>query len=64
MKNYDGWCAKYYWNPGKPYIATWTFQLTRRELIRNLNEIGTNWWRRTRRNGQAKAVKVRLVEVN
>ena len=60
---YDGWCPKYFWRPDKSYLGTWWFNLTKRELIEEMDDNLPGWWKKQRKAGNVKAVKVRIVEV-
>ena len=62
-KNYDGWtvqntCGK------KPWLVFGFSALTRKEVIVNFELLwGKGQWRKERRKGNFKLVKVKLVEV-
>jgi len=60
---YDGWCPKYFWRPWKPYLGTWCYCSTRRQLIKEIEGNVPGWWKKNRKAGHVKAVKVRIVEV-
>ena len=64
MAKYDGWVIKvqFRWNQ-KPYFLTWHFGETRTSVIKNFNEATGGLWRKCRRSGTHKLVKVKFVEV-
>ena len=59
MAKYDGWVVKSFWTDPS-FLLIWTFEETRREVI---NKWGKDIWKKGRRKGEYKAVKVKLVEV-
>lgn len=63
MKKYDGWVIKSY-NARNPWLLLWTFGTTRKEVIENFEEAWEGEvWKKHRRTGQYKIVKVKFMEV-
>ena len=60
---YDGWCPKFFHNRNRPWLGTWLFFKTRRELLSFYENRHPGWWEKARKYGAVKAVKVRIVEV-
>ncbi len=61
-KKYDGWVIKVQFS-GKPYFLPWHFRESRRYVIKAFNKSTGGSWRKYRRKGTHKIVKVKLVEV-
>ena len=57
--NYDGWVIKSCWGRKHSFLI-WTFEQTRTEAIAHW---GGNDWKKQRKSGDFKLVKVKLVEV-
>ena len=61
-KKYDGWTVKDL--RGRSYLYPFDFAETRKEVIKKFDELmGEGEWRKYRRKGWMKLVKVKLVEV-
>lgn len=56
MSKYDGWVVK----SVHGWFLNWTFGERKSGII---NCWGREWWRKSRRKGEYKLVKVKLVEV-
>jgi len=57
-KKYDGWALKV-----GPYIRAFTVRNTREEVIKNFESLLKTSWRKYRRGGRHKIVRVRITEV-
>lgn len=62
MAKYDGWVIKVQWS-GKPFFLTWHFHEKRTDVVKSFNDGSGGLWRKYRRRGTHKLVKVKLVEV-
>jgi len=63
MKNYDGWVIKVQFSR-KPYFLPWHFHEKRTDVIKAFDEPTGGLWRKYRRKGTHKLVKVKFVEVS
>jgi len=63
MSKYDGWAIKSF--VGKnPWLIPWYFFELRKDVIKDFDDVeGEGSWRKYRRGGTHKLVKVKLVEV-
>lgn len=64
MAKYDGWVIKvqFPWHQ-KPYFLPWHFHERRTDVIKSFNDGSGGLWRKYRRRGTHKLVKVKFVEV-
>lgn len=63
MAKYDGWVIQSL-HVGEPWYLIWTFARTRTEVVKLFEESwGKDLWRKYRRRGFHKLVKVKFVEV-
>lgn len=60
-EKYEGWVIKSFLS-GEPFLLYYTFRTTRTEAIRSMASMG-DWYKKNRRKGNLKAVKIRFVEV-
>jgi len=61
-EKYDGWCVKSYWEE-TPSLISCSFGVRRIDVIKYWEADIPGLWRKQRRMGMVKCVKVRLVEV-
>jgi len=63
MKKYDGWVVKSFFGRNSWFMEE-TFYPTRKEVIKHFEEriFGKGEWRKFRRRGDFKIVKVKFVE--
>lgn len=62
MKNYDGWTLKVSWKDREPYLVAGYFHETRSGVIKGFEGEDIGGWRRHRRKGHYKIVKVKMTE--
>ena len=62
MNNYDGWVIKSLYTR-TPFLMPWSFNETRRGVIEWYEFSTSDDWKKERRKGRLKIVKVKLVEV-
>jgi len=63
MAKYDGWIIKSF-HARNPFFMIWTFARTRKAVIELFEEAwGGGLWKKYRRRGFHKLVKVKFVEV-
>lgn len=61
-EKYDGWCIKSYWGRNPWLVVNW-FGETRIKVIEGFEKATGDSWKKHRKAGNFKLVKVRLVEV-
>lgn len=62
---YDGWVIEVQWHENqKPFFLTWHFRERRTDVIKDFNGATGGLWRKYRRRGTHRLVKVRFVEVD
>ena len=62
MAEYDGWTIKSCISRN-PFLLVWHFREKRIDVIKEFNKITGGSWRKWRRRGDFKLVKVKLMEV-
>lgn len=62
MNKHDGWAIKYHFTGGD-FISPVSFRIYRTDVIKKYEENIPGIWRRNRRLGLVKLVKVKLVEL-
>ena len=61
-EKYDGWVIKVQFNK-KAYFLAWHFREKRTDVIKAFDELTGGVWKKYRRRGTHKIVKVKFVEV-
>jgi len=62
MEKYDGWTIKNTY--GTPWLVVAYFSTTRKEVIEDFEKLsGKGEWKKERRKGNFKIVKIKLLEV-
>lgn len=64
MRKYDGWTLKVSWAGREPYLIPGLFHYDRSGVIKDFEGSDIGSWRRYRRKGIHKIVKVKMVEVS
>ncbi len=63
MKKHDGWVIKVQWKKNS-FFLTWHFRERRTDVIKSFNDGSGGLWRKYRRRGTHKLIKVKFVEVS
>ena len=63
MAKHDGWVVKVQWKGEEPFFLTWYFHERRTDVIKDFNGATGGLWRKYRRGGTHRLVKVKFVEV-
>ena len=63
MNKYDGWVIKVQWQKNS-FFLTWHFRERRTDVIKSFNDGSGGLWRKYRRRGTHKLIKVKFVEVS